>query len=351
MKNDIGATRLAKLRRPRRSAVKVSEQSLTRTRLLSPEQPLPLLVEPAEPGVRLNLERWVGGSREWIESELKTRGGLLFRGFEIGSVAAFQRAAAALSSELLDYNEPSTARSKVEGKVYTSTEYSADQTIPMHNELSYSTSWPRKIWFYCVEPAAGGGRTPIADSRRVYQAIASELRDRFLQRGVMYVRKYGYGVGRSWNEVFATERKADVEEHCAERGIDYEWRGSNRLITRQVRPADAVHPLSGEPLWFNQAHLHHITSLPGAIQESIRKVSDDPSLPLDINSFYGDGSEIDPEDLDAIRRAFDQSTVSFPWQKGDVMLLDNMLIAHGREPFQGSRKVVVAMAEPYSPNG
>jgi hypothetical protein len=28
------------------------------------------------------------------------------------------------------------------------------------------------------------------------------------------------------------------------------------------------------------------------------------------------------------------------------MLLDNMLVAHGREPFDGGRRVLVAMADP-----
>lgn len=342
-KND----RFAKLRRSRRSALTVSDESLTRTRLLSPEQPLPLVVEPAESGLKLSLESWAGAHAEWIESELRTRGGLLFRGFDVGSVEAFQRAAATLSGPLLDYDEPSTARSKVEGKVYTSTEYSADQTIPMHNELSYAAAWPRTIWFHCVQPAAEGGRTPIADSRKVFDALDPGLRGRFEETGVMYVRKYGDGVGRSYLEVFGTEDRRAIEELCRQRGVDFEWRGPGRLITRQVRPATTRHPLSSEALWFNQAHLHHLSSLPRELQGAILKVAEDRALPLDINSFYGDGSEIPVAELEQVRRAYDQATVSFPWQKGDVLVLDNMLVAHAREPFRGPRKIVVAMSDLY----
>lgn len=349
--SDDKSTRLATLRKPRRSAVTLSEGALTRTRELTPGEPLPLVVEPADGSLKLNLESWVSSNREWIEGELRTRGGVLFRGFDVGSVAAFQAAAAALSGPLLDYNEPSTARSRVEDKVYTSTEYSADQSIPMHNELSYAASWPRKIWFHAVTVAPEGGRTPISDSRRVYDAIDPALRRKFEEKGVMYVRKYGFGMGRPWTAVFGTDDRAAVEERCRAAGIEFEWVGDDRLITRHVRPATAKHPETGEAIWFNQAHLHHVTALPPALRESILKVSEDPSLPLDINSLYGDGSEIPESELDQVRAAFDANTISFDWFEGDTIVLDNMLVAHAREPYRGARKIVVAMSDPYDRTG
>ncbi len=63
------------------------------------------------------------------------------------------------------------------------------------------------------------------------------------------------------------------------------------------------------------------------------------------NTYYGDGSEIEPEVLAEIRAAYQQETVTFCWQAGDILMLDNMLTAHGRNPFVGSRQVVVGMAE------
>ena len=85
--------------------------------------------------------------------------------------------------------------------------------------------------------------------------------------------------------------------------------------------------------------------LPAAVRDSLLAVvEDETELPRHV--FHGDGSPIADADLDHIRAVLDGCTRSFPWQEGDVMMLDNMLAAHGRDPFTGARKVVVAMADP-----
>ena len=40
-----------------------------------------------------------------------------------------------------------------------------------------------------------------------------------------------------------------------------------------------------------------------------------------------------------------EQAVAFPWERGDILMLDNMLVAHGRKPFTGPRKILVGMAE------
>jgi hypothetical protein len=76
-------------------------------------------------------------------------------------------------------------------------------------------------------------------------------------------------------------------------------------------------------------------------------VAEDEEYPLDINTFYGDGTPIEAETLENIHAAYEQATVAFPWQPGDILMVDNMLVAHGRAPFSGPRRIVVAMAEPF----
>jgi alpha-ketoglutarate-dependent taurine dioxygenase len=49
--------------------------------------------------------------------------------------------------------------------------------------------------------------------------------------------------------------------------------------------------------------------------------------------------------MEEIQAVYAQAAVSFPWQAGDILMLDNMLAAHSRHPFIGSRKIVVAMGE------
>jgi alpha-ketoglutarate-dependent taurine dioxygenase len=242
----------------------------------------------------------------------------------------------------MGYDERSTPRREVEGKVYTSTEYPADQHIPMHNELSYASHWPQKIWFFCLEPPEEGGATPIADSRLVYRSIAPVVRQRFAEKGVMYVRNFGHGLGLSWQEVFQTDDPAALEGYCREAGIEVEWRSGDRLRTRSVRPAVARHPRTGEELWFNQAHLHHVSSLPAAVRESLLEVVAEEELPF--NTFYGDGTEIGEAELDEVRCAYAEASIRFPWQGGDILMIDNLLVAHGRDPYTGPRKILVTMA-------
>jgi len=327
----------------RRKAVSVSEDDLVRTSDLEVGRGLPLLVEPAVEGV--DLAKWMGHNRELAQRHLLARGGLLFRGFGVAGEERFQAFVEAAADQLLEYTYRSTPRTKVRGKIYTSTEYPADQSIPMHNEMSYSRKWPLKIAFFCVQPAADGGETPIADSRRMYQRIDAGVRERFAHKQVMYIRNYGEGLDLSWQDVFQTDDRAQVTEFCREAGIELEWRSGDRLTTRQVCQAVADHPVTREKVWFNQAHLFHVSSLAPGVREALLSALGDSGVPR--NTFYGDGSPIEPEALDHIRAVYDEESVLFPWQQGDILLLDNMLAAHGRRPFSGSRQIVVGMAEPY----
>jgi alpha-ketoglutarate-dependent taurine dioxygenase len=329
----------------RRKAVGSSSQDLVRLRPLRSERRLPLLIEPAIDGV--DLLQWADSSRELIDRALLESGGILFRGFSLASLDTFEDFVRRTSGEPMTYTYRSTPRTEVSGKVYTSTEYPAHQWIPMHNEMSYSTRWPMRIGFYCAQPSVRGGETPIADSRRVYERIEPRVRDRFAEQGVLYVRNYGGGLDVSWQEVFQTSDPAEVEGFCRGAGIEYEWRrarGGNRLRTRQVCQGVIQHPVTGEPVWFNQAHLFHVTSLDVKVREQLLSGVAAEDLPR--NTYYGDGSPIPDEDLEMIRRVYREEQVVFPWQKGDLVLLDNVLTAHGRAPFEGPRRILVAMAGP-----
>lgn len=314
------------------------------TRPLKSEHSLPLIIEPDSAGA--NLANWISANREELHTRLLKHGGILFRHFAIESTEEFERVIETVSGRLLDYTYRSTPRTVVSGKVYTSTEYPPHQTIPLHNENSYTHDWPMKIWFFSRVCATTGGETPIADSRRVYQRIPSQVRARFERTGVMYVRNYGSGFDLPWQEVFQTSDKADVEKFCIGAGMQFEWLADDRLRTRQVCQAVASHPITGEMVWFNQAHLFHLSRLPEEVREAMLTIFAEDDLPR--NVYYADGSPIDAADLDLICEAYEHEKVVFPWETGDVLLLDNMLTAHARKPFTGKRQVVVGMAEPYS---
>lgn len=311
---------------------------------LRSDSALPLLVEAISSVT--DLVEWATWHREEVEMRLRESGGILFRGFRIEGPEKLEALIRSFSGRLLDYSYRSTPRTVVSGKIYTSTEYPAHQTIPLHNENAYAHDWPMKIWFFSLQCAVNGGETPLADSRRVYKRIPRNVRERFERLGVTYVRNYGSGFDLPWQEVFQTTSRTDVEVFCAATGIQFEWLLDDRLRTRQTCRAVASHPTTAEMVWFNQAHLFHVSRLQAEVREALLSVFSEEDLPR--NVYYGDGSAIDPADLDCICEAYEQEKIVFPWSTGDVLLLDNMLAAHGRHPFTGARKVVVGMAEPYS---
>jgi alpha-ketoglutarate-dependent taurine dioxygenase len=327
----------------RRKLVSISPESMVRAEPLFPERRLPLLVTPSCEG--LDLTAWAVNNRDYLGERLAAHGGILFRNFGLKTTDEFQRFIAAVSGEALEYGERSSPRSRVaSSNIYTSTDYPSGQSIFVHNENSYKRNFNLKIFFFCETAPARGGETPIADCRNVYARLSTEVRDRFIEKKWMYVRNYGDGFGLDWQTAFQTTSKETVEEHCRRNGIEAVWRADGRLRTYAVLPAVIAHPQTGEPVWFNHATFFHVSTLDASLREGLLAGFDDESE-LPTNTYYGDGSPIEPETLEELREAYRQETVSFPWQGGDILMLDNILAAHGRAPYEGARRILVGMTE------
>lgn len=305
--------------------------------------PIPLVVQPDRTGIAL--VKWIDSNRELVAEKLLLNGALLCRGFAI-SEQEFPGVMKALCGQGLQYTYRSTPRTDLGHDVYTATEYPAHQTIPQHNENSYARDWPMKLAFFCACPAEEGGETPIADCTKVSERIDPQVARTFVQKSVLYVRNYGSGVDLPWENVFQTEKAEKVELYCRAHDIKYEWLSNGCLRTSQICQAIAEHPRNGRSIWFNQAHLFHTSSLDTETVEAMMSIYQEDDLPR--NAYYGDGSKLDWESLDNIRKAYEAESVVFTWKQNDVLLLDNMLISHGRKPFKGKRRVLVSMGEPYS---
>ncbi|MET0646493.1 MAG: amino acid adenylation domain-containing protein [Pyrinomonadaceae bacterium] len=334
------ASGIERLKSVKPRTLSLSRQQFLKAGPLRPDAALPVLVEPSVDGV--DLAEVIGGSRELIEQRLSTHGALLFRGFNVSRQADFEEFLRAMPYPLMRYMEGATPRTELGEKVYTSTEYPADQHIALHNELTYVTQWPMKIWFFCQQQPAAGGETPIADVRGVYQRIPARIRDRFVEKGWMLTRNFGQGLSLSWQTSFHTEQAAEVESYCRGARIEWEWRPGGGLRTRQTRPAVAQHPQTRELIWFNHVAFWHVSSLEEKVREAMLAMFREEDLPY--NTYYGDGSRIEDSVVAEIREAYRQERLEFPWRAGDILMLDNMLVAHGRNPYSGARRVLVAMA-------
>jgi len=327
-------------------AISLSQESLVNLNSLRAGESLPLVVEPAADD--LDLSGWSRRHLDFIGAQLFKHGAILFRGFAVPTVPEFEQVVLSICPQLFEENGE-LPRENIKGKIYSAVDYPPTKKILWHNENTFWPRWPLKIWFYCVEPASRGGETPIADSRKVLQRISPKIIERFRRLGVMYLRNCGEELGLNWQTVFQTTNKAEVESYCKKNHIEIEWKSGDRLNMRWVRPALATHPRTGEEVWFTQATHWHISCLDPEVQESFRASFSEADFPR--NCYYGDGSTIESAVMEEICEVYRQQEVSFPWQKGDILMVDNMLTAHGRNPYEGPRKIAVALGEMVTDEG
>src|SRR5919199_5407588 len=303
--------------------------------ILDSNHNLPLLVEPDTEHESFNLDNllsWYSDNSELLEDKLLKHGAILFRGFGVNTILAFENFVKSVSGNLMDYVDGNSPRTKLANSIYTSTEYPAEYFISLHNELSYSSHWPEKLYFCCITAPKQGGETPMADSRKILKTLNQNLVEKFTLKQVKYIRNLhsGKGMGVSWQDAFKTSDKSLVEEHNRRAGINFEWKKDGGLRLSQIRPAIAIHPHTGEQVWFNQVEQFHPSTLPKNIYEAIMFYFEGNEEELPQYACFGDNTPIDVSLLDEIREATCQQTVIFPWQEGDILVIDNMLVCHGR---------------------
>ncbi|PSB01757.1 non-ribosomal peptide synthetase [Merismopedia glauca] len=320
-------------------AVSFNPDRLVKFELLPSDERLPLVFQPQIDD--LDLAEWAKNNRELIQTKLLENGGILFRNFGNKTAADFENFAQSVCPQLFgEYGD--LPRETVSNKVYSSTPYPNRKTILFHNESSHLHRYPMKIWFGCIQPAASGGETPIIDCRQVYRSLNPQLRQIFAEKHLLYVRNYTEGLDVSWQNFFQTEDPAVVETYCRQNQVEFEWH-EHGLRTREIRPAISRHPQTKEMVFFNQIFLHHSSCLDPEVRESLLCVFGEDSFPRQV--YFGDGSAIADEIVEEISAIYRENSISFSWQKGDILMLDNMLAAHSRSPYTGSRKIVVSMGD------
>lgn len=281
-----------------------------------------------------------------IEQELLNHGAIKFKNIRIDSMNDFQKITSGISEKFGGYVDGNSPRTKLSGTVYTSTEYDKSQKITMHNELSYSAIWPGKLFLSCLIPAQMGGETLLADSRQILkempEAIVSEIRD----KGIHYIRNLhgGMGMGPSWQHTFETENREELEKHCENLGIDYEWKDDGGIRLIQYSKGIIKHTKTGEEVWFNQIDQFHPSHLGDDLYETIQAIYEDPrEFPMYVQ--FADGTSISESVVKQITEIIDRLTVAPVWDKHELLMVDNVLACHGRNPYEGERRVVVSMSK------
>lgn len=321
------------------------------------KQQLPLVIEPSKNFTFQQTLDLIKANKDAIAKKLLSFGGVLFRGFPIEGADGFNAVIDALGlGQTLSYVGGDTPRNKVKGKVYTSTEAPPSFMIPLHNEMSFIKYYPRHIYFYCDTPPAANGETTIADARSVYRSMNPEIKERFVQNGLKYVSNF-YGQSKlldlvnrfqkahkTWMDAFETTDKNEVESRCAANEFGYKWTNKNWLQVIYNTPSVIAHPETGERVWFNQAHLYDYNPrLLGFWKWVGTKMIYFRKDTVMHEIYYGDGTPVPRKDLYEIMDVLEKETIKFPWKKGDMLVLDNVLAMHGRAPFEGKRRILAAL--------
>ncbi|MNT01274.1 peptide synthase [compost metagenome] len=296
------------------------------------------MVEALDPD--LDAVTWAAAERERIENWLKTHGGILFRNFAISTAQQFESFAESVEPVL--YGDYGDLPKKEGGRnTYRSTPYPEKQMILYHNESAHLDRWPRKQLFFCELPSRVGGATPIVDCREMLRRLPAELVQEFERKQLLYIRTFTDRLDVSWQSFFKTDDRRQVEATLRQAGIDFAWRGDDALQTRTRCPAVITHPVTGERVFFNQVQLHHLHCLEPEVREHLLSTAGLEWVPRHV--CFGDGSPIPDAVMDLIGKTYEECAVRFDWRRGDVVMLDNMLAAHARDPYEEPRKVVVAM--------
>lgn len=269
------------------------------------------------------------------------RKALVFRGFQV-TPGTLDPVMDILLPSRLAYVHGNSPRSKVGNNVYTSTEYPPELTISMHNELSYATRWPSRLLFFCEQAPQAGGATPVVDGTRWLGSLDAEVRKAFAG-GIRYTQNLhdGLGLGRSWQETFETDDRPAVEAYLTDARATWRWTADGLRVT-QVRPATITHHETGEEVWFNQSDQWHPASLGDAAAAAMALIMDEDELPQSVS--FADGTPIPGDYVVHVRDQGLASAFDVDWRAGDLLLIDNVLVGHGRRPFTGPRRVLVAMS-------
>ncbi len=331
-----------------------------KTRFLEGTTQLPLVIQPSSSSSLSALLGELNSERTWLEAQLSKYGAILIRGYNLQSPQDFQRVANNFIHELIDYTRGASPRTKVSEKVYTSTDAPNFVPIPLHCELSYTPSPPRRIMFFCHTPARSGGETPIADMHNVYQALDEGLRILLAERGLRLIQNVPgskpFGIGKTWQEMFGTEHKREVEQACERMEITCTWKSDNSLRLINERPAFLTHPeTGGQALFTSFYNLHdswsdefrmnqlHWLSWVFGCGEFLRRATGKPATDYPHHCTFADGTEIPRQHILHIRNTLRSHAVTFQWQQGDLIIIDNLRVSHGRTPYKGKRKILVAM--------
>ncbi|XP_057977425.1 clavaminate synthase-like protein At3g21360 isoform X1 [Malania oleifera] len=287
------------------------------------------------------LTQAVKAHKPWVEARLHSAGALLLRGFPVATPSDFNDVVEAFGFPELPYVGGAAPRSNVVGRVFTANESPPDRKIPFHHEMAQVPEFPSKLFFFCEVEPASGGETPIVRSHIVYKRMKErypEFVERLEQHGLLYTRVLGEEddpsspIGRGWKSTFLTKDKNTAEERAAGLGMKLEWLEDTVKTIMGPIPAIKFDETRQQKIWFNSMVAAY-TGWEDARNDPVKAVT------------FGDGKPLPADIIYDCLKILDEESVAIPWQRGDVLLLDNLAVLHSRRSFDPPRRVLASLCK------
>jgi alpha-ketoglutarate-dependent taurine dioxygenase len=282
--------------------------------------------------------------RDVVDETLPESGGLLLRGLPLTDRAGFEQVVTGLGYDRLGYQGGVALRKNDSGVALNASQEDPRITLSPHNEMAYLPGYPRKVFFFCESEAFEGGEVPVNDIRETVKIIPRHIQETFRARGVRYHRSLSRASSAGamgWVETFGTDDKERVEQHLIASDYAYQWSDDDGLRYHYNRDAFLAHPETGEELWFNQ-----VTELHSSYWRSHPDFPGDlPEHAYPATTAYGDGTALDDDQIAFLRGALWRTTRAVRMKQGDVLVLDNQVLQHGRFAFKGPRRHYVSLTQ------
>lgn len=302
-------------------------------------------------------QKWFSENRTDIEQKLNEHAAILFRNFPLTSRKHLELAIKSLipENQILDYRGGTSPREKMGEGIYSSTKMPFFLKIPLHSEMAYRKKFPKKILFYCEKAPLLGGETPIVDIRKVYKDMPSAIRNKLESEGIIYyrhlknftaMRKFLTKLNPmiemgTWQFVFKTINADVVNQYASENHYETEWLEDGSVILKTHLPARLE-----DKAWFNSFHffqVHH--RIWGKLITPAFKLLSMLSGARDMSATTGKLNKLTDNEISQIVDTYDNHMTAFKWKEGDLLYLDNTKTAHGRNPYLGSRSILVSLAD------
>lgn len=286
--------------------------------------------------------------REFVASLFRRHGALLFRNF-VADSDAFTEFSAAHCHSFSTYQGGGFRwgkldREKVNNNDTLLTVTGASQSfgIPLHGEMYYMKQRPTVLWFFCESPPATAGETILCSGAELYGRMSEDEREFFSRHRLKYVRHL---TADEWPVAFKNEDAAGLRRWCDDNDCELTENADGSITIEYVCPAILRGP-AGEEVFINTLLLLH--SAEQAIRSGYAaRVVELPRNACPIYVRLESGDEVPAGLAERLKQAAEAMTVKVSWRKGDVLMVDNRRVMHGRKNCQGTdRKIFVRMGEP-----